>query len=134
MNRMKLLGGLLIAVVLASPVTFRAAIVDEANRFPEVVSPGQKVTLSGTFDPAKTAIIAKLYPLGSKDANDAKDAKDAKVASANQAEITLPDNLPPGRYTLKLTYNGVTEQAPGELRVEANAVKVDGQVPKGFKS
>lgn len=126
MKRMKTIRGLLVAVVLASPVVLRAAIVDEASQFPPVVNPGQTLSVAGTFDTTKPAPAAKLYAIGSKDA---KDAKDQKVISANQLAITLPDNLPTGRYYVKLTYNGATEQLPGELRVEANAVKVDAANP-----
>jgi len=127
MKTLLLLG---IAVVLAAAGNSRAAIVDDSNRFPDVVSPGQTVTVAGTFDPATQAVVtAKLYPLGSADPNDARDAKDGKVTAARQATLTLPDNLAPGRYYVKVTYNGVTEQAPGELRVEANAVKLDAAHP-----
>lgn len=127
---MKILRLVIIAVALTTSADLRAAIVDNANRFPDVVSPGQTVTVAGTFDPAiKTEVTAKLYPLGSADDKDAKEAKDGKVTTTKQASLTLPDNLPPGRYYLKLTYNGVTEQVPGELRVDATAAKLDSAYP-----
>ena len=119
-----------IVFVLVSSLNSRAAVVDGSNRFPATVSPGQTVTVSGpAFDPSKPAVIAKLYPLGSADDKDAKEAKHAEVTAPKQANVTLPDNLPPGRYYLKLTYEGTTEQAPGELRVQTESVKVDSAHP-----
>ena len=118
-----------IGVVLVCSAGIYAAFVDPNYRSPDVVSPGQAVTISGTFDPAKPNISAKVFPLGSSDANKAREAKDGKVLSASQVSITLPDNLAPGRYYVQLTYDGATEQVPGELRVETDAVKVDSAHP-----
>jgi hypothetical protein len=126
MKRSKALRALLIAFALTPSSNLRAAILDDNNRFPDFVRPGQTVTVSGpAFDPAKPKVIAKLYPLGSADDKDAREAKHAEVTALKQAAVTLPDNLPPGRYYLKLTYEGSTEQAAGELRVQADAVKVE---------
>jgi len=126
MKRSKTYRLLFIAFVLASSSNLRAAIVDDSNRFPDAVSPGQQVTVSGQkFVKTKPTVIARLYSLGSADEKNAKEAKHAEVTADGQATVTLPDNLPPGRYYLKLTYEGVTEQAPGELRVQADLVKVD---------
>jgi hypothetical protein len=126
MKRSKTYRLLFIAFVLASSSNLRAAIIDDSKLFPDAVSPGQKVTVSSpTFVMAKPAVTAKLYPLGSADEKDAKEAKHAEVTADGQATVTLPDKLPPGRYYLKLTYEGSTEQAPGELRVKADSVKVD---------
>src|SRR5262249_15118467 len=105
-------------------------IVDDTNRFPSTVSPGQAVTISGpTFDPAKPTAIAKLFPMGSDQPKDATDAKDAQVTAPKQVTVTLPANIPPGRYYVVLTYQGTTERVPGELRVEGNAVTLDSAYP-----
>src|SRR5262245_57822573 len=82
MKRSITLRVLFIVFVLVSSLNLRAAIVDDSNRFPDTVSPGQTVTVSGqAFDPSKPTVIAKLYPLGSADDNDAKEAKHAGVTA-----------------------------------------------------
>jgi hypothetical protein len=129
MKRMKILHILLIAVVFAAPAGLRAAIVDENNAFPLVVSPGQEVKVKGAFELAKPTAAAKLYPVGSTDPKGIKEAKDARVTADKEVTITLPNDLAPGRYYVKLTYNAATEQVPGELRVAADAVKLDSAHP-----
>ena len=129
MIRTTILRMLLVVLVLATLVTsLRAAIVDEAQKLPPVVVPGQTVEILGTFDQAKP-ISAKVFPLGSSNANDAKEPKNQTIKSTTKVEITLPDNLSAGRYYIKLTHGDATEQVPGELRVDPTAVKLDSAFP-----
>ena len=129
MKRTTILRTLLATLALLTPVTsLRAAFIDEAQKLPPVVVPGQTVEIAGTFDQAKP-ISAKVFPLGSGNANDAKEPKNQTIKSTTKAEITLPDNLPAGRYYIKLTHGDVTEQVPGELRVDPAAVKLDSAFP-----
>lgn len=129
MKRIRTIHILLIAVVFAAPAGLRAAIVDENYGFPAVVSPGQEVKINGAFELAKPAAAAKLYPVGGTDPKGIKEAKDARVTADREVTIALPNDLAPGRYYVKLTYNEATEQVPGELRVAADAMKLDAAHP-----
>jgi hypothetical protein len=101
----------------------QAATVSNATHFPEVVSPGQTVTVVGRFDSTKqkTAVV-KLYVTGSETT-----LKTLTVdVTDNSIAVKLPEDLKPGRYYLALDYDDLTNKlVPGELRVQANAVQLD---------
>jgi hypothetical protein len=120
---------LIIAAVLSAAGSSLAASVDDNNRFPETVSPGQQITVSGKFDSTdpKDNVTAKLHPLGGEPA---RDPKDQNVTSPNKVTITLPDDLLPGRYYMTISYADLKDKlVPGELRVQAKAVQLDAAHP-----
>src|SRR4029077_1836647 len=117
---MKILRVLIIAVVFLAPLDLGPAVVSQTDRLPDAATPGQVVKVVGAFEPGKS-VSAKLFPLGSTGGTDAKDGN----AVQGEAVFTLPDKLAPGRYVIDLIYGGgAAERIPGELRVDANAVKL----------
>src|SRR3984893_7542256 len=115
-----------LAMVLLSP-RLHAATLDNTTNFPETVSPGETVTIAGTFDPAKKAnAVVKLYHVGTTAIVDTR----AGEVSAKSIVVKLPDsNLPAGRYYVTVDEENLVDQVvPGELRVQVN-VKLDAAHP-----
>jgi hypothetical protein len=115
--------------LILSPLARSASTVDQFIHFPDVVTPGQTITIFGKFDTSKGPSAAVL--LHGVDSSSAANPAIGTVAP-NGAAITfqVPDRLPPGRYAVTLDFDDLKDQPiPGELRVQGNAVVVDSVYP-----
>jgi hypothetical protein len=105
---------------------FSAAQV-EVVHFPEVVAPGQSVTIPGKFDAAKSkTATVRIYLVGS--------ASPVQTLTGDLTDtgitVKLPSDLKPGRYYLtRTTENGIEVVEPSELRIQPKAVQLDSPHP-----
>jgi hypothetical protein len=109
------------------PVFLLAAAQDDTTHFPEVVAPGQSVTLLGKFEPAKgkTASV-KILGVGTKELVQTVTGD----ITENAITVKLPADLKPGRYYLTRTAeNGSDVVEPSELRVQGKPVQLDAAHP-----
>jgi hypothetical protein len=109
------------------PASLFSATQDDATHFPEVVAPGQTVTIPGNFDPAKSkTATVRIYLVG------ATSPVQTFTGDVNDTGITvkLPADLKPGRYYLTRTSeNGFEVVEPSELRIQPKAVQLDSPHP-----
>jgi hypothetical protein len=120
------LGLSILAMFLPLP-WLHAATLDNTTNFPEAVSPGETITIAGTFDTAnKTNAVVKLYHVGTTAIVDTR----AGEVGEKSITVKLPgSNLPAGRYYLTVDVENLVNQVvPGELRVHTD-VKLDAAHP-----
>jgi len=117
-----------VAIVLCYlPASLFSVTQDDATHFPEVVAPGQSVTIPGKFDPtkSKTATL-RIYLVG------ATSPIQTLTGDVTDTAITvkLPADLKPGRYYLTRTSeNGIEVVEPSELRIQPKPVQLDSPHP-----
>ena len=117
---------LLMFGVLALPL--HATSGADVTNFPEVVSPGQSITILGSFDPlAQGGAVIRIYVVGTSV------VQSTVSGQVGEKSITtkIPENIKPGRYYVTVDCGDVKDKlVTGELRVTASAVQFDGVHPQ----
>src|SRR5579864_4137635 len=105
--------------------------VDDTIRFPESISPGSTLTITGTFTGKDQQAKVKIHLVGSDLSKDPGiDPDTTKKVSDTQIDVKLPDKLAPGRYYLTLDYGDLQGKIiPGEVRISRGAVTLDSAHP-----
>jgi hypothetical protein len=116
-----------------APASIQSSVftIDPTVRFPETVSPGTKLSITGDFAATDRKPAVKIHAVGSDSKSvPSIDPDTIKQVSDTEIDVKLPDKLPPGRYYFTLNYGGLTsEVVPGEVRVSESGVNLDGAHP-----